>query len=408
MLPSFLAEVFGELLGYTGPASAGDTYTMKLEAVIEVDSNRADATFGTFGPAAPKYALMLEGKGPLDPLDRPFKSRSESAVRQCLSYARNLGLDWYVVTNMRETRLYSKQADERTYERFEIGRLATDEAELKRFVYLLCAKHIVGPEGTNHLDALFAESKKRGRELTDDFYKEYKQLRNDLYKALRDHNPTRKPGELIAATQKVLDRVLFAAFCEDRELLPANIIEATVDQSNAFQRAPIWDNFKALFRCVDGGDPPLNIEKYNGGLFKKDDDLDSLIVPDALCKHFEDLAKWQFNPESEREGRLVDVEILGHIFEQSIADLEEMHRAMEADPPDKVGPSKRKKEGAFYTPAFVTRYIVEETLGPVIHERFERSRLDILSTHRRLVFAGCAQFATDVVAQLADIGPSER
>lgn len=107
LLPSFLAEVFGELLGYTGPASAGDTYTMKLEAIIEVDSNRADATFGTFGPAAPKYALVLEGKGPLDPLDRPFKSRSESAVRQCLSYARNLGLDWYVVTNMRETRLYS-------------------------------------------------------------------------------------------------------------------------------------------------------------------------------------------------------------------------------------------------------------------------------------------------------------
>ena len=131
-------------------------------------------------------------------------------------------------------------------------------------------------------------------------------------------------------------------------------------------------------------------------------------MPDALCKRFKDLAKWQFNTESEREGRLVGVEILGHIFEQSIADLEEMHRAMEADPPDKVGPSKRKKEGAFYTPAFVTRYIVEETLGPVIHERFERSRLDILSTHRRLVFAGCAQFATDVVAQLADIGPSER
>ena len=33
--------------------------------------------------------------------------------------------------------------------------------------------------------------------------------------------------------------------------------------------------------------------------------------------------------------------------------------------PIKAGPSKRKKEGAFYTPAFVTRYIVAETLHPI-------------------------------------------
>jgi hypothetical protein len=44
--------------------------------------------------------------------------------------------------------------------------------------------------------------------------------------------------------------------------------------------------------------------------------------------------------------------------------------------PASRGPSKRKKEGAFYTPAFVTRYIVAETLGPVLRERFERLRAE--------------------------------
>ena len=35
---------------------------------------------------------------------------------------------------------------------------------------------------------------------------------------------------------------------------------------------------------------------------------------------------------------------------------------------------RRKKEGAFYTPAFITRYIVEQALGGVLRDRFERLR----------------------------------
>ena len=53
-----------------------------------------------------------------------------------------------------------------------------------------------------------------------------------------------------------------------------------------------------------------------------------------------------------------------------------MHRC--ATPPqanEKAEPTKRKKEGAFYTPEFVTRYIVTETLGPVLRDRFESHRL---------------------------------
>jgi hypothetical protein len=114
LLPLFLSDIFGEVLGYTTPLATGDTYTIKREATIEVDSNRPDAVLGTFGLNLDVPTIVVEGKGPLDPLDKPYKSRSESAVRQALSYARNLKLDWYIVTNMRETRLYSKQTDERT------------------------------------------------------------------------------------------------------------------------------------------------------------------------------------------------------------------------------------------------------------------------------------------------------
>src|SRR5439155_4528385 len=133
----------------------------------------------------------------------------------------------------------------------------------------------------------------------------------------------------------------------------------------------IWDNFRGLFRWIDEGNPP-RIVRYNGGLFAHDRQLDSLVVPDVACKAFDKLAAYEYGKDVDNpKAKLIDVEILGHIFEQSIRDLETLHQQFgaapnsfnpeptaTAQPTAKPAPSKRKKEGAFYTPAFVTRYIV--------------------------------------------------
>jgi hypothetical protein len=57
-----------------------------------------------------------------------------------LFYAYNLRIDWFLVTNLAEIRLYCKRADQFTYERFLTSQLAANEAELKRFVFLLGAE----------------------------------------------------------------------------------------------------------------------------------------------------------------------------------------------------------------------------------------------------------------------------
>ncbi len=80
--------------------------------------------------------------------------------------------------------------------------------------------------------------------------------------------------------------------------------------------------------------------------------------------------------------RIIDVDILGHIFEQSITDLERLRNELEGLA-EKEGreqhASRRKKEGAFYTPAFITRYIVGQALGKVLDDRFEALRSRHLS-----------------------------
>ncbi len=63
---------------------------------------------------------------------------------------------------------------------------------------------------------------------------------------------------------------------------------------------------------------------------------------------------------------MIDVDILGHIFEQSITDLEQLRNELDglvAPLGKEKHKTRRKKEGAFYTPHFITRYIVEQTLG---------------------------------------------
>ena len=175
--------------------------------------------------------------------------------------------------------------------------------------------------------------------------------------------------------------MLFIAFCEDRGLLPAESIARAYRHADPYNPRPIWDNFRGLFRAVDEGNPRLGVERYNGGLFAADEWLDRLRVPDEVCQALDRLAAYDYRTPAAAEDdaadgppRLIDVEILGHIFEQSITDLEQLRNALAGGPEAeaaKAAPSKRKREGAFYTPPFITRYIVAATLGPVLKERFE-------------------------------------
>ncbi len=371
LLADFLRDVFVDILGYVPPPAGA--YSLKKEALVQVDGKFADGALGRFGGEKDQFVAVLEGKGPRDPLDIPFAGRKLSAVDQALKYAVNLPTDWYLVTNLRELRLYSKQADQRTYERFEVAKLATDDAEFARFVFLLGADRLLDPAGS-HLNAVLAESAKIGRELTAVFYDVYRTVRRNTFDALCQHNRDRDPAKLLAATQKILDRVLFIAFAEDRRLLPGDIIAKAYDQkANPFDPQPVWGNFKGLFRSVDKRNEPLGIWEYNGGLFAPDEFIDALTVPDSVCAMFKLLAEYEYGGNTSAGGELIDVDILGHVFEQSISDLEEMQNVMAG----RVAAAKanektsRKEAGAFYTPEFVTRYIVAETLGPVLAEKFE-------------------------------------
>jgi hypothetical protein len=83
---------------------------------------------------------------------------------------------------------------------------------------------------------------------------------------------------------------------------------------------PLYERIKKYFGWLNDGYKGKDFEvfAYNGGLFKPDEILDNLIISDdVLYNHTNQLSKYDYASE-------VDVNILGHIFENSLTEIEEI------------------------------------------------------------------------------------
>ena len=276
-------------------------------------------------------------------------------VEQGFGYAPKFGGNcrWVLISNFNEIRLYDKN-DENQYERFYIEDLE-DDFELKRFLYLLSKENILDRKLDNLIDLKIKEEEKIERE----FYTKYKTIRSKIVSQVIEDNRTYNADVLIEKSQKLLDRFLFIAFCEDKNIIPANSYKTMVLSSN--ENVTKHELFTMLCRNIDKGNKQKGINKFNGGLFKYDEILDDLVLDDVIFTELITLADYDFNTD-------VDENILGRIFEQSISDLEELKNdALGIETDKKKG--KRKKDGVFYTPSRITRGIVEKSIGEYLNDK---------------------------------------
>lgn len=126
---------------------------------------------------------------------------------------------------------------------------------------------------------------------------------------------------------------------------------------------PFYNRLKKYFGYMNTGFQGKNYEvfAYNGGLFKPDEILDGLTISDeVLMKNCKRISEYDFQSD-------VDVNILGHIFENSLTEIEEVTTKLQQGEAPTI--SKRKKDGVFYTPQYITKYIVENTVGKLCREK---------------------------------------
>lgn len=344
----FLIDLFVNVLGYTKNPTPNFNLTTENKNVK--DSKKADGAI----IIKDSVVAIIELKG----TNTTDLSKIED---QAFGYKNNQPDCKYVLTsNFEKLRFYIDNAIENI--EFNLFELTRDQFDL---LYLCLAFENVSNEIPSKLKA---ESVSQEDAITKKLYKDYSVFKRELFQDLVKQNPDFDQLELFKKSQKLLDRLLFLFFGEDRGLLPPNSVRLILEQWNKLkdldEYTPLYSRFKKYFGYLNTGfkGKQFDVFAYNGGLFKPDEILDVVKIDDALLySHTKKLADYDFASE-------VDVNILGHIFENSLNELDEVKAQLAGEEVDKTK-TKRKKDGVFYTPKYITKYIVENTVGKLCDEK---------------------------------------
>ncbi|MGW8169486.1 MAG: Eco57I restriction-modification methylase domain-containing protein [Sulfurovaceae bacterium] len=393
----FLKDIFESCLGYTLDSTDPSSFNLEREKKNETDSKKADGV------------IYLNGQvvGIIELKDQKTKNLDAIEVQAFNYHNSHANSRYIIISNFDELRFY---IDKKTaYEKFSLFNLTYDE--FKKLHLLLSYESIRDglPLSLKEKSANFEA------QISKTLYRDFSTFRAHLFENIvknnyhsvipypdtesisassneilnqvqDDKNATLDKSTLLRLTQKLCDRIVFILFAEDRGLLSPNTIhEIRTRHSQDIMGNPMYEYYKIYFNSINLGNEKLNISKYNGGLFAKDEMLDSLVIDDKyLDMEAQKLSDYDFMSD-------ISVNILGHIFEQSLTDLEEMERSFETPRHSELDSesiketlkrvhgekkvSKRKKDGVFYTPEYITRYIVENTLGKLCTDK--KSELDL-------------------------------
>lgn len=352
----FLQDIFGSVLGYTVDPEEG--FNIELEKKNEKDSKKVDGA-------------ILKDDSVLGVIElKSTKTTDLEKVKdQAFGYKNNhKGCKYVISSNFHKLRFYVDDATE--YEEFDLFNLS--KTEFRKFYLYLRKEGLLDKDVPKQLKE---ETKFHEENISKQLYKDYSTFKNRFFENLVKNNPQHDKLILFKKSQKFLDRILFVLFAEDKDLIPENAISRIVEswaQADDLHYKPLYDLFKIFFEHLNVGHKyksGYEIPAYNGGLFAPDEILDNIIVDDEVLK--DDLlilSKYDFNSE-------VDVNILGHIFEHSLSEIEEVEAELRGEVSDK-SKSKRKKDGVFYTPKYITKYIVDNTIGKLCLEK--RDELGII------------------------------
>jgi type I restriction-modification system DNA methylase subunit len=345
----FLRELFVNILGYTINPHPDFNLTTELKNIK--DAKKTDGAILKDG----KALAVIELKG-TDTKDL------EKIRDQAFNYKNNQHDCLYVVTsNFEKLRFYIHNAvDHHEFHLFNLSR--TDFGLL--WLFLQKDNLLSGIPAKIKEESLFVEER-----VTKQLYTDYSAFKQQLWQDMVAKNRGIDQLLLYKKSQKLLDRFLFIFFAEDKGLLPPNSISKIAidwDMLHSLDAyVPLYDRFKLYFGFMNTGrnlPGRAEIHAYNGGLFAPDALLDSLIIDDQLLKkHTLKLSEYDFDTE-------VDTNILGHIFEHSLNDIENVRASIEGTEVDRTK-TKRKKDGVFYTPKYITKYIVDHTVGKLCAEK---------------------------------------
>ena len=334
--------------------------------------------------------------------------KNENPSFQISSYLTGTNVDWGILTNGREWRLYYRQASSTATEFYPIDLVELlESADIEKFKYFWLFFRSAAFEKDNYnknfLERVREGSTTYATQVGNELKKlVFEQIFPDLAggfvaDAMR-RGKTVESKQVYAATLSFLYKLLFLLYAEARNLLPItaayrdySLIKITQEIAESIDKEKTWSqtstkiykSLLGLFEIVDRGDPALEVPRYNGGLFHFDfhEVGDEKDYPDnyflsqyqlsdaVLVSALDKLARFEQLPI---DYSFLGVRQLGSIYEG----LLEYRVVIEDESSGKAhlenDKGERKATGSYYTPDYIVKYIVSHTLKPILEERKQR------------------------------------
>ncbi|TXJ14934.1 restriction endonuclease subunit M [Brachyspira aalborgi] len=307
--------------------------------------------------------LVIESKDAsrYDMLDGFYKKDKSkiSFVEQLCNYCDAEGIYWGILTNFVEWRLYSV-FQKRLYknEKYAFSSLLWNNADKSSYIDLLSDK------GINFLINLKSSKiiESRGRfdtdpiyypeqiEIKDKFFSNLKKWRLSIRNTIRKNLPKYNDSKIDLITQKILDRLIFVGYCSDNKVISQNKLHAILHS-----KIDLYKELQKIFYQMD--------DKFDSDLFSKseEDEYNKILISDNILRPIiEELSNIDFSKLS--------IHIMGEVYENY---LEEILRQN-----DKILKNKKKLQGIYYTTEYVIKYIIKNTLTPILSKCKTASELD--------------------------------
>lgn len=334
---------------------------VKVERGLSVhdarSQKRADYAFH-LAPNFRDVRFYVEAKKPSVDLNR-----SADAHFQTLRYGYSAKTPLAVLTDFEQIRVldcrrrpHPDTALDQTYKSWHYTEFR-DSAKFAEFYWLFSRQAHLDGSYQRRIDELpkpRGGAKQRGlfkggyQPVDDSFLEELSDHREALAKAFKKADQSLDSATLTEIVQRTLDRLVFLRFLEDKQ------IETDIRLSDFGKGKGAWADFRAASRRLD------NI--YNGIVFKPLDVLDDpgFSVDDDVIA---DICERLSAENSPYNFDAIPIHILGSIYERFLGSV---IRATEKRAVVEEKPEVRKAGGVYYTPEYIVRYIVANTVGKQI------------------------------------------
>jgi len=291
-----------------------------------------------------KPRLVVELKKFTEDLDgyRDVRGRRETFPEQATRYAWHLKVEWVVLTNFKEVRLYN------SYMKNPAEGLRL-QIRYNHFISNLDKLWILSRQSVESGELDKIERKAERKDIDTAVLEDLLEIRRLFSENIRSNTPSLSLDLVRENVQRIMDRLIVIRVAEDRGLIGFESLQRELDSwRNRGLPTPFMRSLKSIFRDFD--------DIYNSKLFEphacEDLSIDNHVLETVIAI----LSQYNFDLISADVLGAIYEDYLGHVLEETTTVGVQITESREA----------RKKQGIYYTPTHLVEYVVRDTLGELL------------------------------------------